>query len=407
MLSAWDNHDLIYVKLIFNVRFTYMNLERRVDRARVERALGRAPIVLLTGPRQAGKTTMARSFLAPENPNYFDLENPNDRARITEPMLALGTLSGLVVIDEAQHQPDLFPSLRVLADRPDRPATFLVLGSASPDLIGLSAESLAGRVEILELGGLRLADVGADGLDALWQRGGLPRSYLADSEADSNVWRESYLRTFLERDLAQIGIRVAATTMRRFWTMVAHNHGQAWNGAPLAAALEVSQPTIRRYVDHLTDALVLRQLQPWFTNTAKRQVRSPKVYVRDTGLLHRLLDLPDQASLLSHPVLGASWEGFAIEQIAGMLDPAPVWYWGRQGGAEMDLVTQRSGQLAGFEIKRTAQPKMTKSIQSALTTLELSHVLIVHAGPHRFPVAENVTAVPLVELLQSDPAAWF
>lgn len=384
-----------------------MNIVRAEDQSRVERALERSSVVLLTGTRQAGKTTLARDFVDSDHPNYFDLENPIDQARLAEPMLALEPLRGLVVIDEAQRQPDLFPTLRVLADRDGAPATFLVLGSASPDLVGLSADSLAGRVEILELGGLRLADLAAGERDVLWQRGGLPRSVLADSDIDSNAWRESYLRTFLERDLAQLGVRVPATTMRRFWTMVAHSHGQTWNAAPLASALEVAQSTIRRYVDHLTDALVIRQLQPWFSNTAKRQVRSPKVYVRDSGLLHRLLDLPDQSAVLSHPVLGASWEGFVIEQIALALDPAPLWFWKRHGGAEIDLLTQREGRMVGFEIKRTAQPKMTKSIHAALTTLELAHVLVVHAGPHRFALAENVTAVPLDELLTSDSSAWF
>lgn len=373
-------------------------IARDCDAQRLARALDRSPAVLLVGPRQAGKTTLARQWLSPDDPNYFDLESRADLARLADPLLALGAADGLVVIDEAQRQPELFPALRVLIDRADNPSRFLVLGSASPDLVGLSAESLAGRIEVLELAGLRVHDVGPERSELLWTNGALPPAHTRSAE-DSSAWREAYIRTFLERDLAQLGVRVPATTMRRFWIMVAHHHGQTWNGAALAASMDVSQPTIRRYVDHLTDALVLRQLAPWYTNTAKRQVKSPKVYVRDTGLLHQLLGIRDRAALDSHPALGASWEGFVIEQLGYLLGDRPMWFWGRHQGAELDLLTQIDGAMIGFEIKRTSQPKLTKSLRSAIDTLSLAHGFVVHAGPHTFPLAPNVTAITANDLL--------
>jgi hypothetical protein len=313
-------------------------------------------------------------------------------------MLSLSALEGTVVIDEAQRSRDLFPILRVLADQDPQPGRFLVLGSASPDLVGLASESLAGRVTLVELGGFRLTEVGPGAMDTLWLRGGLPRAFLATDDNASRAWRDDYISTFLERDLANLGIGFPPTTMRRFWTMIAHYHGQTWNGAELARALGVSQPTIRRYLDALTDALVIRQLQPWFTNIAKRQVRSPKVYVRDSGLLHRLLGLADIHDLLSHPKVGASWEGFVIEQIL-MLDVSDPWFWATHAGAELDLVVTVNGELVGIEIKRTDQPRLTPSIINALADLNLDRIIVAHAGAHAFPLAANVQALPVHDLL--------
>lgn len=361
-------------------------------------ALRRAPVVLLTGPRQAGKSTLARQVVRPEPVNLFDLEDPRDAARLGEPTLSLAELDGTVVIDEAQLRPDLFPVLRVLVDEDARPGRFLVLGSASPDLVGLSSESLAGRVALRELGGFRLADVGSDAIDMLWGRGGLPPAYLAGDDATSRAWRDDYISTFLERDLANLGVRIPAATMRRFWTMIAHFHGQIWNGAELARGLGVSQATVRRYLDALTDALVVRQLQPWFANIAKRQVRSPKVYVRDSGILHRLLGITDRNSLLSHPKVGASWEGFVIEQLL-LQDVSNPWFWGTHAGAELDLLVDVDGERVGVEVKRTDRPRLTPSIHHAMEDLGLDRAVVVHAGASRFQLAAGVEAIPAREAL--------
>lgn len=373
-------------------------LPRQTDQRRLQEALARAPVVLLIGARQTGKSTLAREVAKVPASNFFDLEDPRDLARLAEPTLSLPSLEGRIVIDEAQLQPDLFPVLRVLADEDPTPGRFLVLGSASPDLVGLTAESLAGRVTLLELNGFRLTDVGEDALTRLWVRGGLPRSFLAEDDEMSAGWRDDYISTFLERDLARLGVRIPATTMRRFWTMLAHFHGQTWNGAELARALGVSEPATRRYLDALTDALVVRQLQPWFVNIGKRQVRSPKVYVRDSGVLHRLLRISADDDLLGHPKVGASWEGFVIEQIL-MLDVTDPWFWGTHGGAELDLIVTVGSRQVGIEVKRTTQPRMTPSIRSALDSLELDRIVVVHAGDHAFPLATNVDAVPARQLL--------
>lgn len=362
-------------------------------------ALGRTPIVLVTGPRQAGKSTLAREVVECPEENRFDLEDPRDDARLGDPTLTLPRLDGTIVIDEAQRRQDLFPILRVLADADRRNGRFLVLGSASPDLVGLAAESLAGRVALVELAGLEVADVGSEQLDDLWLRGGLPPSFTAASEEGSVAWREDYVRTFLERDLANLGFRIPATTMRRFWTMVAHYHGQTWNGAELARSLAVSEPTVRRYLDALTDALVLRQLQPWHANLSKRQIRSPKVYVRDSGLLHRLLGIDDRAALLGHPKLGASWEGFVIEQLLSRVERHDAWFWGTHAGAELDLVLQHDGAWIGVEVKRTDAPRLTPSIRGAITDLGLSRVVVVHAGSGRHLLADDVEAIGAAEVL--------
>lgn len=304
-----------------------------------------------------------------------------------------------VVIDEAQRLPELFPTLRVLVDESRRPGRFVVLGSASPDIVGLASESLAGRVTFVELGGFRLSDVGDDALDGLWLRGGLPESFLAETDEASNRWRDDYIATFLERDLGNLGFRFPATTMRRFWTMLAHYHGQTWNGARIARSIDVSESTVRRYVDALTDALVVRQLPPWFANISKRQVKSPRVYIRDSGLLHRLLGINSMLELERSPMLGASWEGMVVEQILTRFANANPSYWSTHGGAELDLRLETDGQVLGFEIKRTSQPAVSKSMHSALADLHLDHLFLVHAGPHRFPLTDQITAITATDLL--------
>ena len=317
-------------------------------------------------------------------------------------MLALRDTGETIVIDEAQHKPDLFPTLRVLVDENRRPGRFVILGSASPDLVGLGSESLAGRVTFVELSGFRLGDVGTDRLDTLWLRGGLPESFLAPSEADSNHWRDNYISTFLERDLAGLGFGFPATTMRRFWTMLAHYHGQRWNGTEIAQSIDVSESTVRRYIDALTDALVVRQLPPWFANIKKRQVKAPKVYIRDSGLLHRLLGIGGMLDLERHPKLGAGWEGMVIEQLLNRYPRGYPSYWGTHGGAELDLRLEVEGKVLGFEIKRTETPSTSKSMHIAAADLNLDHLVVVHAGRHRFPLAERITAIGAAELLTAE-----
>lgn len=373
-------------------------ISRSLDEQRIHTALERSPVVVLVGPRQAGKSTMARAVVPPEAGNHFDLEDPRDLARLGDLTLSLPGFSTTVVIDEVQRRPDLFPILRVLVDEDRRPGRFLVLGSASPSLIGMASETLAGRVAIAELGGLRVHDVGTDQLDVLWRRGGLPLSYLADDN-ESNAWRDDYITTFLERDLANLGVRFPPTTLRRFWTMLAHYHGQTWNGAELGRALGMSASTVRRYLDALTDALVVRQLTPWFANISKRQVRAPKVYIRDSGLLHRLLGVRDQVDLLGHPKVGASWEGFVIEQLVTLLGERDPSFWATHTGAEIDLRINIGGKSIGLEIKRTDQPRVTLSMRSALSSLELDHLFVVHAGSRRFTLDSDITALPAREVL--------
>ena len=381
-------------------------IQRASAQLELQQALQRAPVVLLSGARQTGKSTLARQLVAPSQDNHFDLEDPRDRARLENPTLALSNKKGTVVIDEAQRAPDLFPVLRVLVDEDRRPGRFLVLGSASPDLIGLSSESLAGRVTLLELGGFRLEDLGRNQLDRLWQRGGFPESFLASSDALSNRWRDDYITTFLERDLALLGFRLPATTMRRFWTMLAHYHGQTWNGAELSRALAVSESTVRRYLDSLSDALVVRQLKPWFANIKKRQVRSPKVYIRDTGILHRLLEIDNERDLFRHPKVGASWEGMVVEQLLALSGSENAAFWGTHAGADLDLRLKLNGRLLGFEIKLTDAPSTTKSMHSALSDLALDHLYVVHRGDLTFPLTKTITAISAADLLTRSPAEF-
>jgi hypothetical protein len=364
----------------------------------VKQALRRGRVVLLAGPRQAGKTTIARRFVQPSGPNYFDLENPIVLARLAEPMMTLAACRGIVVLDEVQRRPDLFPILRVLADRRPVPARFLVLGSASGDLLRQTSESLAGRVETVELGGFTLHDLGASALERLWRRGGLPRSFLARTDADSTAWREQFVRTFVERDLPLLGGAATPSTMRRFWAMVAHSHGQIWGHAEVARSLGVSQPTIRRYLDLLTDVFMVRQLRPWHENLAKRQVKSPKVYVRDSGLLHHLLGIHSGADLERHPRLGASWEGFVIESVLAMLRPDAAYFWATHQGAELDLLLFQGGRRYGVEIKRADAPTVTPSMKVAVNDLKLDALAVVYPGARPYRLAPRMAALPAADL---------
>lgn len=368
----------------------------------VQTALARSRIVALIGPRQCGKTTLARQFVPPDSLNYFDLEDPISLARLDEPMTALRDLRGLVVIDEIQRKPELFPILRVLTDRTPLPAKFLILGSASPELIRRSSESLAGRLETIAMGGLSLAEVGANALAQHWLRGGFPLAFLASSDHDSFVWRKNFVQTFLERDVPQLGMRVAATTMLRFWTMLAHYHGQVWNAAEPARALGVSEPTVRRYLDVLDGLFLVRQLAPWHANLKKRQVKSPKIYFRDTGVLHYLLGIRSTLELETHPKLGASWEGYVIEEVLKVLEPDQAYFWATHNGAELDLFVIKNGRPFGIECKRVDAPRLTPSMRIALTDLQLEHLVVIYPGERRYPLAERVTAVPLQTLATPD-----
>lgn len=380
-----------------------MHVRRQRHLSALSEALDRFPVVGLLGARQVGKTTLARDLAAEWSPRpttFFDLEDVADLARLAEPGLALHDLQGLVVIDEVQRRPKLFPALRVLADRPGATARFLILGSASPALLRQTSESLAGRIFYHDLQGFALDEVGIAARDGLWVRGGFPRSFLADTDGDAAAWRRAFIRTFLERDLPQLGVVVPAETLRRFWVMLAHYHAQVWNGAEMARAFGIAATTVRRYLDILTAALMLRQLQPWFANIAKRQVRSPKIYLADSGLLHSLLGIETLHDLEGHPKIGASWEGFAIDQILVRLGARTEesFFWATHAGAELDLLVVRGRQRLGFECKRTDAPHLSPSVRSALADLQLDRLDIVHAGDHSYPLADRVRALALSRL---------
>ena len=356
------------------------------------------PAVAILGPRQVGKTTLSEQTAAAFNgpSQRFDLENPRDLNRLLDdPLMALEGPRGLVIIDEVQRRPDLFPVLRVLCDRRPSPAKFLILGSASPELIKQTSETLAGRIHYYNLGGLNLNEVGFQEVNRLWLRGGFPPAWLAKHDIDASLWTMSFVRSFLERDLPELGVRVASTAMRRFWTMLAHWQGQTWNSSVFARSFGVADTTVRRYLDILTCALVVRQLPPWFENIRKRQVKAPKIYLRDTGVLHTLLGIEDADALHSHPACGASWEGFLIESIIQLLELSEesVYFWGTHTGAEIDLLVTHAGKRFGIEIKRTTSPKVTPSMRSALEALQLEEVIVVHAGEESYRLAPQVRAV--------------
>lgn len=362
------------------------------------------PIVALLGPRQCGKTTLAHMFAGQlgEPVVHFDLEDPTDLAALTQPKLALQALRGLVVIDEIQRLPELFPVLRVLVDRPDNALRLLILGSASRDLIRQSSETLAGRIGHIELTPFSAVEVGGGALDKLWLRGGFPKSFLAGGEAASFQWRKDYVATFLERDLPQLGIAISPAMLRRFWMMLAHYHGQVVNFSELGRSFGAADTTVRRYLDILAATFMVRQLHPWHANVAKRQVKSPKLYFRDSGLFHFLMGINNRDALLRHPKLGPSWEGFAIEQIIRMHGafPEEAYFWASHGGAEVDLLIVQGDEPIGYEIKYTERPRTSRSMHAAIETLGLNELRVVYPGEKSFPLSENIQAISFGELFQ-------
>lgn len=373
----------------------FMEVLKRTELlGRLNGALTRSRIVALLGPRQCGKTTLARHVVPVASPNYFDLEHPAHLERLREPMAALEPLRGIVVIDEIQRCPELFPVLRVLADRTPLPARFLILGSASPALIRQSSESLAGRIERIVMSGFSLRETGVAAEARRWLRGGFPPSFLAGNEEDSFRWREEFIQTFLERDLPQFGFSISAATMHRFWSMAAHYHGQIWNAAEPARSLGIGETTVRRYLDLLTDLYMMRRLPAWHANLKKRQVRAPKIYFRDSGLLHQMLGIRDESDVLRHPKCGASWEGLALEETLRAVEPEEAYFWATHQGAELDLIMVAKGRLYGVEFKRVDAPRLTPSMRIALNDLGLERLVVLYPGSQRFSLADRVEAAP-------------
>ena len=378
-------------------------IDRKREIKTLKGLVKRHPVVGIVGARQVGKTSLAREFIRITgiNSSYFDLENPEDLARLQDPMLALQGLKGLIVMDEVQRLPELFPIIRVLVDRPKNPARFFILGSASPEMLRQSSETLAGRIIYHRLAGFMLDEIGIKNHKNLWLRGGFPPAYLAGSHTTSHEWRQGFIRTFLERDLPQLGITIRSAILYRFWQMLAHYHGQIWNSSEFARSFGVTDKTVRNYLDLLTSALVIRQLQPWHENISKRQVKSPKIYISDSGLLHSLLNLRTLKDLEVHPKVGASWEGFALQQVTRRLDAGEeeCFFWATHSGAELDLLVVRGRKRFGFEFKRTSSPRITPSMRSALVDLKLMRIEVIHAGEKTFLMDKKIRAVALPRLL--------
>ena len=376
---------------------------READVTGVTRLLRQFPVVGLLGPRQVGKTTLAHAVAGRVGGQVhrFDLESSADLARLGDPLLALEPLRGLVMLDEIQRVPELFQTLRVLADRAKHPAKFLVLGSASPDLLRQSSETLAGRISYREVTPFSLHDTKPDQAQRLWRRGGFPRAFLARSENASNEWRRAFVSTFLERDIPSLGFRTPSATLGRFWSMLAHYHAQTWNGSEIARAFGVADTTVRGYLEMLEATFMVRVLRPWFENLGKRQVKAPKVYISDSGILHTLLGIESADALERHPKIGASFEGFALQQVCAALGVRSdeTFYWATHQGAELDLLVVRGGKKYGFEFKRTSSPTMTPSMHIALHDLGLRSLTVVHAGKHTFPMEKRVRAVSVERLL--------
>jgi len=373
-------------------------IDRPACLSQLSQAVRRSPITALVGPRQCGKTTLARMFGKNRAGVYFDLESQLDLNRLQNPLLMLDSLHGLVIIDEVQVMPELFRVLRVLVDRPGNKTRFLILGSASPDLIKNVSETLAGRIEFVELSGFDLQEAGTNRAAALWLRGGFPRSFLAHTDADSLAWREGFIQTFLARDIPQLGISIPPAAMRRFWMMLAHYHGQTWNASELGRSLDLSDKTVRSYLDILTGTFMVRQLQPWYENVGKRQVKAPKVYLRDSGILHALLNIPDSQTLYGYPRLGASWEGFAVEQVLHAVKPSQAFFWATHSGAKVDLFFIYHGRRYGIECKFSESPKVTKSMNQAIESLDLAHLWVIYPGEHVYPLSEQVSVWPMKDI---------
>lgn len=367
--------------------------------ARLTKALARSRVTTMLGPRQCGKSTLAQQIVPPNSVNYFDLEQPKDLVRLEQPMNALQSLQGTVVIDEIHRCPELFPMLRVLADRVPLPARFLILGSAAPRLLRQSSESLAGRQERIHLTGFTLSEVGLEAHAKHWLRGGFPRSFLAADTEDSWAWRENYVQDMLIHDLPDWGMTLPASALQRLWTLLAHYHGQTWQVSEPSRMLGISEPTTRRYLDILTDLFVIRQLPPWHANLKKRQVKSPKVYFRDTGLLHHLLGIRTEKELLVHPKCGASWEGYVIEEILKVVEPQEAFFWATHQGAEIDLIMIKEGRMLGVECKQVDAPKMTPSMHIALEDLKLERIAVVYPGKVRYPLVPRVEVVPMKDAM--------
>ena len=375
-------------------------VERKTDQATLAKLISAFPVTAILGPRQCGKTTLARTLAAD---SYFDLENPQDLARLEQPQLALEDLTGLIAIDEIQRLPDLFPLLRYLVDQ-GKSRKFVILGSASRDLIRQSSESLAGRIAYLPLGGFRLSDIDPLAIKTLWWRGGLPPFFLAASDDESLLWRNQYVTTFLERDIPQLGITIPARTLRRFWTMLSHYHGHILNYAELGRSFGVSDMTVRKYCGILEGTFMVRILQPWYVNVGKRLVKRPKLYLRDSGLFHALLSIETPEQLQASPRLGASWEGFALECVCRTLgkENGDLYFWNTHAGAELDLFWQARGQNWGVEFKYEDAPRLTRSMKTAVEDLELERLWVVYPGKAAYALTEKIRVIPLADI----PDAW-
>jgi len=375
-----------------------MHIIRQIEIDQAKRLLKSNPVVALLGPRQCGKTTLSRQIIRQikGEAHFFDCENPKDIHRLSDPLTALADLKGIVVIDEVQRLPEIFPVLRVLADQA-KGVKYLILGSASPQLLAQSSETLAGRIAFMEISGFRYENIPANKMETLWLRGGFPRSYLAKRENDSFQWRQDFIATFLERDIPNLGLQIPARMLQRFWGMLAHYHGQLFNASEISCSLGVSDHTARRYLDLLAATFMVREIRPWFYNTKKRIIKTPKIYFRDSGILHALLTIENKKGLLTHPKLGASWEGFALEEVIKSLEirENQAHFWGVHTGAEIDLVFEKNGRLYGVEVKYTQAPALTPSIKAAIEEVSLKHVWIIYPGKQEYPLSNHVTVVPV------------